>query len=220
MSSFSASEHDNSSASGISMNLVQCERCTYVVNRRAVMQSDGHPHCPRCAAVLHRRKPDSQARTWALVITALLFYIPANVLPIMHTSAINGNQSNTIMGGVLHLWHLGSYDLAIIVFVASVVVPLGKMLSLALLTLLNSIRYQGHPKARTHLYAVLELIGPWSMLDIFVVALLAAIVQFRGLASIQPGLATVAFAMVVILTMLAAKSYDPRLTWDLIEAND
>ncbi len=205
---------------GRSKALLQCHYCSFVVNHDAALEADGHPHCPRCSAVLHQRKPNSQARTWALVITAMLFYIPANVLPIMHTHAINGNQSSTIVGGVLHLWHLESYDLAIIVFVASVIVPLGKMLSLILLALFNTLGYAGKQQARTRLYNFLELIGPWSMLDIFVVALLAAIVQFRGLATIQPGLATVAFAMVVVLTMLAAKSYDPRLTWDHSKPND
>ncbi len=173
-----------------------------------------HAACPRCGTALHARKPDSLARTWALLIAATVLYVPANVLPIMHTASIFGTQSDTIMSGVVYLWVTGSWPLAIVVFVASVFVPLAKLLALAYLAVTvqrGSARAHGE---RLRLYRLVELVGRWSMLDIFVVALLAALVQLRSLAEVVPGPGATAFGAVVVLTMLAAMTFDPRLIWD------
>lgn len=171
--------------------------------------------CVRCSATLHHRKPESQARPWALLLAALVCYLPANLLPIMQVeSPLLGNSGHTILGGVLELGRLGSWDLAAIVFIASVVVPLGKLLALACLLLLTQARSMRHLRARTRLYRVVEFVGQWSMLDVFVVLLLAALAHFSGLMVILVGPAAAAFGLVVILTMLAAMSFDPRTAWD------
>jgi paraquat-inducible protein A len=147
----------------------------------------------------------------------MALYIPANTLPIMYTSSLFGSSDDTIMSGVLFLWEDGSWYLAIIVFVASILVPLAKMIGLAVLLLSVQIggRWRAGPRAR--MYRVIESIGRWSMLDIFVVALLVTVVQLTALASVRAGPAALAFGAVVVLTMAAAQSFDPRLIWDPLE---
>jgi len=170
--------------------------------------------CPRCGARLHARKPASLVRAWAFLVCAMVLYLPANILPIMQMESLFGWQSDTIMSGIVFLWSTGSWPLAIIVFVASIVVPLLKML--ALLTLLiavhRGVRVHTHDLAR--LYRLLEIVGRWSMLDIFVVAILVALVQLQLVATVTPGQGAAAFGAVVVLTMLATMSFDPRLLWD------
>jgi paraquat-inducible protein A len=173
--------------------------------------------CPRCGTALHLRKPDSLGRTWALLIASYILYVPANVLPIMETSSLFGAQRDTIMSGVVFLWRSGSWDLAMIVFVASVVVPLSKLFALTYLLLSVRRRSLSQPLSKARLYRMVELVGKWSMLDIYVVALLATVVKFQSLASISAAPGAVAFGAVVILTMLAAQSFDPRLIWDAAE---
>jgi len=170
--------------------------------------------CRRCGAALHLRKPDSIARTWALLIAAYVLYVPANVLPMMRTGSLFGAQSDTIMSGVVYLWHSGSWHIALVVFIASIVVPLAKMLSLTYLLISVQLGWTTRSLERTKLYRILEFVGPWSMLDVFVVLILVALVQLKGLASIQPGLAVAAFGAVVVLTMCAAMTFDPRLLWE------
>jgi paraquat-inducible protein A len=170
--------------------------------------------CPRCGTALHARKPDSLARTWALLLAATVLYVPANVLPIMHTASLFGTQSDTIMSGVVYLWVTGSWPLAVVVFVASVFVPLAKLLALAYLAFTVQRGTARAPAERLRLYRMVEIVGRWSMLDVFVVALLAALVQLRSLAEIVPGPGATAFGAVVVLTMLAAMTFDPRLIWD------
>jgi paraquat-inducible protein A len=170
--------------------------------------------CPRCRARLHRRKPASILRAWTFLVAAIILYIPANVLPIMTTESLFGSQSDTIMSGVAFLWANGSWPLAVIVFVASIVVPLLKML--AMLTLLIAV-HRGvnvHCTDLTKLYRLLELIGRWSMLDIFVVAILVTLVQLQLVATVTPDKGALAFGAVVVLTMLSTMSFDPRLIWD------
>ena len=175
--------------------------------------------CRRCGAALHLRKPNSIARTWAFLIASYIMYVPANVLPIMKTGSLFGSQSDTIMSGVAYLWHSGSWHLALVVFIASVVVPLAKMLCLSLLAISVQRGWTERALERTKLYRVLEFVGPWSMLDVFVVTILVALVQLKSLATIQPGPAAAAFGAVVVLTMFAAMAFDPRLLWEPKEAH-
>jgi len=153
------------------------------------------------------------SRTWALLAAAALLYIPANLLPIMQINSIAGNSAHTILGGVIELVSMGSYSIAAVVFIASVIVPLFKLLCLAVLVYLAQKRALGGLRTRTHLYEVVEFIGQWSMLDVFVVILLSALGRFGALLTIDPGGGAAAFAGVVILTMLAALGFDPRLAW-------
>lgn len=173
-------------------------------------------HCARCESVLHARKPDSLGRTWALLVAAWLLYVPANLLPVMETRSLFGVQQDTIMSGIVYLWLSGSMGLALVVFIASIMVPLLKLLALTLLAASVRWRPLWRPRQRTRLYRIVEVVGRWSMLDIFVVALLAALVQIKALASIMAGSGAAAFGAVVVLTMLAAMSFDPRLIWDPI----
>ncbi len=170
--------------------------------------------CPRCAAPLHLRKPDSVSTTWALVLAAAVLYIPANLLPIMTTASLFGSQQDTIMSGVIFLWRSGSWPLAAVVFFASVMVPLLKIIALIYLNASVQRRSQRSPLQRTRLYRMVEFVGRWSMLDIYVITMLVALVNFQGIATIQAGPAAIAFGAVVVLTMFAAMSFDPRLIWD------
>jgi len=173
--------------------------------------------CPRCGAHLHFRKPASIARTWALLIAAMVLYIPANVLPVMYTSSLFGAQRDTIMSGVVYLWTSGSWSLAIIVFIASVAVPMLKIIALAYLLLSVQFHSTRQPEQRARIYRIVEFVGRWSMLDIYVITVLVALVQFDALATIKAGPAALAFGAVVVLTMFAAMAFDPRLIWDTAE---
>lgn len=173
--------------------------------------------CQRCGAALHFRKPNSIQRSWALLIAAYALYLPANLLPIMETRSLFGTQQDTIMSGVVYLWSNGSWILAMVVFIASVAVPLFKMLSLTALLVGVQRRSRHQPRQRTKLYRFLELIGRWSMLDVYVVTILVALVQVQSLASIRPGTGVIAFAAVVVLSMLATHAFEPRLIWDAVD---
>jgi len=194
--------------------LLVCHDCAMVLKAVA-----GHheQQCPRCGAALHFRKPDSVARSSALLITASILYIPANVLPVMETGSLFGSQEDTILSGVAFLWNSGSWELAAIVFIASIVVPLAKIIALAFLLVSVQLRSRWQPQQRTKLYRLVELVGRWSMLDIYVITILVALVQLKALATIKAGPAATAFGAVVVLTMLAATSFDPRLIWDPVE---
>jgi len=194
---------------GAALGLIGCEACGLVVEH-AIAEAP----CPRCGSPLHARKPDSLNRSWAFLVAAFILYLPANLLPVLHSSKLFKEWSDTIMSGVVSLWHDGSYDLAIVVFTASVVVPLLKMGALALLLVQVQRGSSYLPRERTRLYRILEFIGHWSMLDVFAVALLIALVHFGSLANAEPGAGIVAFGAVVVLTMLATMSFDPRLIWD------
>jgi paraquat-inducible protein A len=170
--------------------------------------------CPRCYSALHHRKPESLQRTWAFLIAAMVCYIPANLLPIMHTTTLQVTQSDTIMSGVIYLYAHGMWPLALIVFVASVFVPMLKILILVYLLLSVHFRSRARMVDRTRLYRITESIGRWSMVDVYVVTVLVSMVQMGGLASIEAGWGAVFFSAVVILTMFAAMAFDPRLIWD------
>ena len=172
--------------------------------------------CARCGTRLYGRQPESITRAWAYLAAAAVLYIPANLLPVLHTGSIFSRQTDTIMSGIVHLWHTGSWYLAIIVFIASVVVPLAKIVALAYLLRAAQRRSTQRPLLRARLYRVTHQIGRWSMVDIFVGATLVALVHLGPFANIEPGPAAIAFGAVVVLTMLASMSFDPRLTWDPI----
>ncbi|MDB5800884.1 MAG: Integral rane protein PqiA family [Rhodocyclales bacterium] len=197
--------------SAASRGLTGCHACGQVVS---VVE---HDHCPRCGSAVHLRKPLSLTRCWAFLIAALILYVPANLLPIMETTSLGATQSNTIMSGIILLWNTGSWDLAVIVFVASMVVPLGKLLALVVLLISVQRKPLGAAPQLSRLYRLVELVGKWSMLDVYVVALLATLVRFDAFMSVHAGHGALAFGAVVVLTMLAAQSFDPRLMWDALQ---
>jgi paraquat-inducible protein A len=205
--------HDTSApaASAARLGLLGCHACG-LVSRAS---HEGHEQrCPRCGAQLHFRKPASISRTWALLIAAMILYVPANLLPMMKTSSLFGSQSDTIMSGVVYFWTSGSWYLALIIFFASIMVPLLKMLALVLLLVSVQWRSSWQQEQRARLYRLVEFIGRWSMLDIYVVAVIVALVQLKALATIEPGPGAIAFGGVVVLTMFSAMAFDPRLIWD------
>lgn len=203
--------------SALSQGLVGCHSCELLL--RMPPSEDHELRCPRCGSRLHPRKPDSLRRCWALVIAALICYIPANLLPIMSVTSLGQVQSDTILSGVIYLLLHGMWPLALVVFVASVVVPLLKLLILVILLISVQCRARWRPRDRTRLYRFTEITGRWSMVDIYVVTILVALVHLGNLASIQARAGAVFFGAVVVLTIFAAQSFDPRLIWDNLEAS-
>ena len=199
-----------------SMGLVSCHDC-HLLSRWPKDADAKIVHCPRCGGELHQRKPNSLARTWALLVAAMIFYIPANVLPMTVTSALGTVQADTIMSGVIYFLHHGSWEIALVIFVASIFVPFMKFMILIYLLLSVQFKSIKQPNNRTRLYQLTEAVGRWSMLDIYVVTILIALVQLGVLAEISAGPAALYFAFVVVLTMLAAENFDPRLIWDVVE---
>lgn len=191
--------------------LVACHTCGLLVRMH-------HPvlaaRCPRCLAALHLRKHASVARTWALLISATILYLPANLLPIMHTKTLGRVQADTIVSGVKYLFAHGMWPLALIVFVASVLVPVTKIVILGYLLISVQLGSTYRPQDRTRLYRFTEFVGRWSMVDVFVVTILVALVQLGNLAEIRAGSGAIFFAAVVVLTMFAAMAFDSRLIWD------
>jgi len=198
------------------LGLLSCHTC-HLLSEAPAGETHDHLYCPRCGAPLHERKPNSLARTWALVCAATILYIPANVLPMTVTSALGTTQADTIMSGVIYFIHSGSWEIAAVIFIASVFVPLLKLLILVILLLSVQFRWHWRPKDRTALYRLTEMVGRWSMLDVYVVTILVALVKLGAVASIEAGPAAVYFAAVVVITMIAAESFDPRLIWDALE---
>jgi len=198
------------------LGLVLCGTCGLVLPRPS---SASDARCTRCACRIRARLPRSEERTLAWLLAGMLLYIPANILPVMHTSGIRGGEDSTILGGVVSFWRAGSWDIAALIFIASVAVPVVKFLALGLL--LWSVR-QGHVSARSErakLFRVVEFIGYWSMLDVVVVALTSSLLQFKTLGTAEPRIGIVFFCSVVVTTMLAALSFDPRLIWDAKVSN-
>ena len=191
--------------------LVSCELC-HLLSRPADVAAPGY--CPRCGAALSVRRHHSIQYTWALVVAAAICYIPANVLPVLTTNALGSSESDTIMGGVILLWTTGSWALALVVLVASVMVPLGKLVALSYLLVTVQRGSVQSTRDRTRLYRLVEIIGRWSMLDVFVDTFTVALVQLQPLMSVDPAPGVLFFGAVVVLTMLAAASFDPRLIWD------
>jgi paraquat-inducible protein A len=199
---------------------IRCHACGNVdVREKAPRGRNGQwaQRCSRCDATVHQRNPDSVMRTWALLIAAALLYIPANLLPILHTTSIFGDEDDTILSGVVYFWMSGDWPLAVIVFVASILVPMLKLSVLSLLAFTAQRRSKWRPIERTKLFRIVERIGRWSMLDVFVITLTVGLVRFKSLAVITAGWGALAFAAVVVLTMIAAMQFDPRLIWDGVD---
>ncbi|MBF0357975.1 MAG: paraquat-inducible protein A [Magnetococcales bacterium] len=194
--------------------MASCHVCHLVVKKGSV-----GGYCPRCKTPVHSRKVDSLNRTWALVITAIILYIPANLYPVMTVSKFGQGEPSTIVSGVMHLIHSGMWPLAMIVFIASIIVPVGKLA--VLVYLLLSVQYSSlnHPHDRTRLYRILEMFGHWSMVDVFLISILVALVDMGFLATIEPGVGVLYFGAVVIITLFASRAFDPRLIWDVIDDN-
>lgn len=199
--------------------LTNCHNC-HLLCLISSRDSQHRCQCPRCGTVLHWRKPDSLTRCTALLLAAFIMYIPANLLPVMVISSLGSTEEDTIMSGVISLATSGDWPLALIVFIASICVPVIKMLILALLLVSIHFKSQWRPRGRTRLYRFTENIGRWSMVDIYVDTLMAALIQIQGLMVIEVGVGAVAFGSVVVLTMLAAMAFDPRLIWDNLEKMD
>jgi paraquat-inducible protein A len=199
------------SITAVQAGLVSCESC-HLVSRPAGAEEPGF--CPRCGEQLEFRRRGSIEATWALASAAAICYIPANLLPVLNTITPQGSDADTIMGGVIFLYTSGSWPLALMVLIASVMIPLGKLVSIAYLLITVQSGSVKSSRERTRLYRIVVFIGRWSMLDVFVDTFTVALVQLQPLMSVQPGLGVLFFAAVVVLTMLAAESFDPRLIWD------
>ena len=200
------------STTALQAGLLACDTCGQTNLRKPRLEI---PACARCGSMLHARKPDSIARTWALLIAAYALYAPANLLPILATQSIGSETSDTILGGAVRLWLDGAWPLALVIVVASFAVPLIKLFALTWLLLATQGLGPGSPRRMTKLYRVIDLIGRWSMVDIYVCALLVGLVQFHPFATVTPGPGAIAFTAVVVLTMFASRSFDPRLLWDV-----
>ena len=213
-----------------SIALVSCHSCGLLCQNPAMQvfkdkTADAGNHrvhirydCPRCGAALHLRKPNSIRRTWALVLAAYIFYIPANVLPITTVVYVGKAQSDTIMSGVIYFLSTGMWPIGLIIFIASVFVPLVKLIILTFLLISVQRKSTRQLKERTRLYRLTEIVGRWSMVDIYVVTLLVALVHLGSLATIYAGPGAVYFGAVVVITLFAAESFDPRILWDIKEA--
>ena len=191
--------------------LVSCGTCDQLT-RPASQANPGY--CPRCGATLAWRRHHSIQYTWALVIAAAICYIPANALPVLTTTTLGSTESDTIMGGVIFLYTSGSWPLALIVLIASVMIPLGKLVVLSYLLIQVQRGAVKNKHDSTRMYRLVEFIGRWSMLDVFVDSFVVALVQLQPLMSVEPGPGVIFFMAVVVLTMMAAQTFDPRLLWD------
>jgi paraquat-inducible protein A len=200
-------------ATALESGLLQCHTCSYLLPEEGLSPGKSH-RCPRCTTPLHRRKSDSIERTLACCLGALVLLVPANIYPVMTVIQLGSGAPNTIISGIIHLIDSGMWTLALIVFFASFVVPILKLTVLGFLLLSIRMQSSWRPKDRTLLFRVTEVVGAWSMVDIYVVAILSALVRFEALANITPGLGAIFFAGVVVLTLFAAQSFDPRLIWD------
>ena len=191
--------------------LHSCEGCG-LLSRPAPGEDEGR--CPRCGETLVFRKHESLQRTWAYLVAAAICYLPANLLPVLTTTTATGTASDTILQGVVLLWSPTGWPLSLIVLVASVMIPSAKIVTLAYLLVTVQRGSLQSPEQRVRLYRMVEFIGRWSMVDVFVDAFTAALVQLQPLMSVEPAPGLFFFAAVVVLTMLAVESFDPRLIWD------
>ena len=195
-----------------SVGLAQCPVCHKRLRWQAP-EPDFRQRCPRCGAGVRQRHYGSIGQSWALTLTALILLIPANLLPIMTVSQFGEGEPSTIMGGVALLLHHGMISIALIVFIASIAVPFMKISGIVVLLLSVQFRWRVSPRQRTLMYRMVEYIGKWSMLDIFVIAITAKLVDMGKIASIEGDIAAVYFGLAVVMTMLAAMVFDQRLIW-------
>lgn len=195
----------------VATGAIGCESCDLVS-----IPKPGHAHCPRCGSALHGRKPNSMMRTWALVLAAAILYVPANLYPVLTVMQLGAGAPSTILGGVQELISSRMYPLAALVFFASIAVPMLKLVGLTVMLVSTQTGRVGWLRDRTRLYHFVRWIGRWSMIDIFMESLLGALVRFGSVITIEPGIGAVAFCAVVLLTMFAAETFDPRLMWDAV----
>lgn len=203
---------------GLQAHMLSCHSCQLLT---PMTGGETAPlYCQRCGTALHSRLPDSLSRTWALLLAAVILYIPANLLPITLTTALGSTEGDTIMQGVIYFMQHGDIPVALVIFTASILVPVLKIA--ALTYLLVSVQQNSSKRAldRTRIFRIVEFVGRWSMIDVFVVSIMVALVQLRAVATIQAGPGAIYFCAVVIITMLAAESFDPRLIWDRCESDD
>jgi paraquat-inducible protein A len=196
---------------GMREGFVSCEACG-LLSRPVGAEEPGD--CPRCGEELSFRRRDAIQRTWALVITAAICYLPANILPVLRTTTLTSEQTDTIISGVVHLHATGSWYLALILLIASVMIPLAKLAALAYLLISVQRGSVRNNRERARLYRIMEGIGHWSMVDVFVATFAVGLVRLRPLLSVAPEPGVLFFSAVVILTIVAAQSFDPRLIWD------
>jgi len=197
--------------------LIGCHDCGFVSGPYPQqIEPHNEPHCPQCGATLEFRKPDSFNRTWALLIASIIMYVPANLLPVTITTTLGKTDGQTIMEGVIYFMVAGEYPIAFVIFTASILVPTIKILIMLMLLLTAQRQSTWRPEDRTRLYQFTEFVGRWSMIDIFVIAILVALVRLGSVANIDAGVGAIYFAGVVILTMFSASYFDPRYIWDRV----
>jgi len=197
--------------------LQSCETCG-LLSRPAPGEAEGL--CPRCDEPLEFRKRDSIQRTWAYLIAAAVCYIPANILPVLTTTTAAGSDSDTILQGVVLLWSPTGWPLSLIVLIASIMIPSAKIIAMAYLLISVQRGSVTNNEQRIRMYRTVEFIGRWSMVDVFVDTFTAALIQLQPLMSVEPGPGLFFFAAVVVLTMLAVESFDPRLIWDAVNLKE
>jgi paraquat-inducible protein A len=196
-----------------------CGACELLVRPPGPAEA-GAAACPRCGSALARRKPNSLSRTWALLVAGYILYVPANVLPVMVIVSFGKQETSTILGGVVELAQGGDWPIAGVVFIASIAIPMLKLLSLTCVAASVQWHWRWRPADRTRLYRIVEGIGRWSMIDVFVISILVALIKLEKVATVEPSVGALCFAAVVILTIFAAKSFDPRLMWDRLETEN
>ena len=203
-------------ATAIGNSLVSCHACAMLCEAIPVPEGS-RLTCPRCGAALEQRKANSLSRTWALLLAAYVLYVPANLLPVMTVVSFGKGEADTILSGVQALIASGNWPIAVLVFLASITIPMAKLIALTFLLISVHLKSRWRPRDRTLLYRSIEAIGRWSMIDIFMISILVALITLKNIATIQAGLGAICFAAVVIITIFAAMSFDPRLIWDALE---
>ena len=206
---------ESTAQTGKEAGLVLCHTCNKIMPA-SELALEKNPQCPRCGEAMHPRKQNSIARSWALVLTAMILSLPANLLPIMEVEYLGSPEANTIMDGIIYFFQEGSYGIGAVILTASILVPLFKILGMILILLSIRFHWTHWLRHKTIMFRFIEFIGRWSMLDIFVIALLCALVQFGYLSTINVASAAFYFTGVVLCTMFAAISFDPRLLWDTV----
>ena len=203
-------------ATAMGRALVSCDDCAMLCQATPVPEGS-RLTCPRCGAALEQRKAQSLSRTWALLLAAYVLYIPANLLPVMTVVSFGKREADTILSGVQALIASGNWPIAVLVFLASITIPMAKLIALTFLLISVHLKSRWRPRDRTLLYRSIEAIGRWSMIDIFMISILVALITLKNIATIEAGLGAICFAAVVIITIFAAMSFDPRLIWDALE---
>jgi len=193
---------------------LSCHDCGKLLEAGQMIQDRAVLTCTRCNSELHFRKPHSIARVWALIITAMVLFIPANLLPIMRVDFLGTKSYSTIMDGIIYFFHEGEYGIGLIIFIASVLVPLFKMIGMVIILLSIQFKWRKGLRHKSSMFRFIEFIGRWSMLDIFVIALMSTLVSFGGFTATVAAPAATYFSTVVVCTMVAALTFDSRLLWD------